>query len=109
MHCPLPPVLLSCAVHRPLSCAAVVLRSLKTQASLIWTPQQLGAACVYWAYITMGLEPQTPDGSSFCEFARTPASTLEGAGVLPVGVCCCLCLFACQRDLLGQRPAVAVC
>lgn len=53
-------------------------RSLKTQASLIYPPEQLGASCVYMAYIIMGMEPQTPDGTSFCEFARLPAHTLQG-------------------------------
>lgn len=55
-----------------------MLCSLKTQASLIYPPEQLAAACVYFAYIAMGLEPLTPDGSTFCEFAKTPVTTLEG-------------------------------
>jgi hypothetical protein len=53
-------------------------RSLKTQASLIYPPEQLGAACVYLAYVIMGMEPQTPDSINFCEFARLPAHTLQG-------------------------------
>lgn len=50
--------------------------SLKTQVSLIYPPEELGAACVLLAYTTIGIEPQWPEGKTFCEYARIPAETL---------------------------------
>jgi hypothetical protein len=76
--------------------AVVSLRSLKSQASLIYSPEQLGAACVYWGYVTMGIEPQTPDGSTFCAFARTPSHTLESESA--AGMCVCAFGGACLCD-----------
>lgn len=60
------------------ACQYTCPRSLKTHLSLMYPPEQLGAAGVYFAYVTLGLEPQTPDGRTFCEFACTPAHVLEG-------------------------------
>jgi hypothetical protein len=95
-HCPLPaaqvggnldPRLPSCCLIRcaVLVCCAPLFPShrLKTQASLVYPPERLGAACVYLAYVIMGMEPQTPDSTNFCEFARLPAHTLQGEADMP--------------------------
>lgn len=53
--------------------------SLKTIVSLMYPPEQLAAAAIYFGYVALGLQPPPDkDGRSFCEYTRTPADALQG-------------------------------
>lgn len=87
--------------------------SLKTQVSLIYPPEELGAACVFFAHTMLGIEPVTPDGSPFCEYARITAERIEGkaAGWALLGFAL-ICLLAtggsCLVALKSALPCYAI-